>query len=107
MLGVYVGVAGRHPAVFRAVIFVHVLWAAVACYAVYTLADVVREFRPSHATPATPFAPVEVPNDLVAVAMQEREAWAQEEVLRAIRERYEELKDWNKVRAAVGVGRIE
>jgi len=39
--------------------------------------------------------------------MQERESWAQEEVFRAIRERYEELRDWNKVRAAVGVGRID
>jgi len=50
---------------------------------------------------------VEVPEDLVAVANQERESWAQEEVLRVIRERYEDLKDWNRVRAAFGVGRIE
>jgi hypothetical protein len=50
---------------------------------------------------------VEIPNDLVAVAMQERESWAQEETLRAIRERFEDLRDWNKVRAAVGVGRID
>ena len=50
---------------------------------------------------------VEVPDDLVAYAMQEREAWAQEEVLRAVRERYEELHDWNKVRSAVGIGRID
>jgi len=43
----------------------------------------------------------------VAYAMQEREAWAQEEVLRAVRERFEELRDWNKVRSAVGIGRID
>ena len=87
--------------------FVHLLWASVVCYAICTLADVAREFRPSHAASTDPAPLTEVPDDLVAVAMQEREAWAQEEVLRAIRERYEELKDWNKVRAAVGVGRID
>ena len=64
-------------------------------------------FAPARPEAALPPAPVELPDDLVAVAMQERESWAQEEVLRAIRERYEELRDWNKVRAAVGVGRID
>jgi len=88
-------------------VIVHLLWAAVVVYAIRTAADVVREFRPTPDAPVAISAPVEVPEDLTAVAMQEREAWAQEEVLRAIRERYEELKDWNKVRAAVGVGRIE
>jgi len=28
-------------------------------------------------------------------------------VMRVIRERYEELGDWNKVRTAMGVGRID
>jgi len=39
--------------------------------------------------------------------LQENEVWAQEEVMRVVRERYEELGDWNKVRVAVGVGRID
>ena len=60
----------------------------------------------SEAAPLIPL-PTEVPEDLLAVSMQERESWAQEEVLRAIRERYEEYKDWNRVRAAFGVGRID
>jgi hypothetical protein len=51
--------------------------------------------------------PVEVPEDLQAVATQEQAGWAQEEVLRAIRERFEDLKDWNKVRSAFGIGRID
>lgn len=86
---------------------VQLLWVSVAAYAVHRLATVAERFAPNAPEVAPPPTSVEVPDDLVAVAMQEREAWAQEEVLRAIRERYEELKDWNKVRAAVGVGRID
>jgi len=87
---------------------VHLLWAAVTVYTVHRVAGIVERFMP----PAPEAAPlpalaVEVPDDLMAVAMQERESWAQEEVLRAIRERFEDLKDWNRVRAAVGVGRID
>lgn len=85
----------------------HILWAAVVVYAVHKIADVAGRFAPVRPEAALPAAPVELPEDLMAVAMQERESWAQEEVLRAIRERYEELRDWNKVRAAVGVGRID
>jgi hypothetical protein len=89
------------------VILVHLLWVAVAAYAVHRFAAVAERFAPNVPEIAPLPASAEVPDDLIAVAMQEREAWAQEEVLRAIRERYEELKDWNKVRAAVGVGRID
>lgn len=85
----------------------HLIWAGVAVYAIDRLRDVAIRFAPATPAPSTLPDPIEVPEDLMAVAMQEREAWAQEEVLRAIRERYEELKDWNKVRAAVGVGRID
>jgi hypothetical protein len=86
----------------------HLLWAAVVVYTVHRLAHIVERFvplAPEAAPLPTPI--VEIPDDLVAVAMQEREAWAQEETLRAIRERFEDLQDWNKVRAAVGVGRID
>ena len=85
---------------------IHSLWAAVAVYFVHTAAGVVREFKAAPVAPVLP-PPVEIPEDLVAVANQEREPWAQEEVLRAIRERYEEVRDWNRVRAAFGVGRID
>ena len=87
---------------------VHILWAAVTVYAIHRLSAVLERFAPVRSGPEDMVAPVvEVPEDLVAVAMQERESWAQEETLRAIRERYEELKDWNRVRAAVGIGRID
>lgn len=48
----------------------------------------------------------EIPDDLVALAFQENEAWAQEELLRVIRERYETFRDWNKVRSAMNIGVI-
>ena len=86
---------------------IHLLWAAVAVYAVYQFGVVARLFAPKAAESTLPPAPVDVPDDLVGVANQERESWAQEEVLRAIRERFDDLKDWNKVRAAFGVGRID
>ena len=84
---------------------IHSLWAAVAVCFVHTAAGVVREFKAAPVAPVLP-PPVEIPEDLVAVANQEREPWAQEEVLRSIRERYEDLRDWNRVRGAFGVGRI-
>jgi hypothetical protein len=88
-------------------VIIHLLWAAVVVYAVYTVADVARQFAPMPPSLPSPMAPVDVPEDLIAVANQEQVGWAQEEVLRAIRERYDELKDWNKVRSAFGVGRID
>ena len=83
----------------------HLIWAAVAVYAIQQAVAVAAvrasDEKPSHLPPA----PVEVPDDLVALASQERELWAQEETLRAMRERYDALGDWNKVRSAFGVGR--
>ncbi len=87
---------------------VHLLWSAVTVYAVYRLSAVLERFAPVRSSPGDVVAPlVEIPEDLIAVAMQERESWALEETLRAIRERYDELKDWNRVRSAVGIGRID
>jgi hypothetical protein len=84
------------------------IWAAVATYGIRRLGDVadalILAWRPPPA-PADELA--EVPADLVAVAMLESEAWAQEETLKAMRERYDTLHDWNRVRAAFGVGRID
>jgi len=68
----------------------------------------VAEVRvPRESFPSAPGIPpaVEVPDDLIAVAMQENEVWAQEELLRVIREKHEQYRDWNKVRAAMGLGR--
>lgn len=85
----------------------HLLWAGVTLYAIHRLSQVAERFAPAPIESTLPPAPVDVPEDLIGVANQERESWAQEEVLRAIRERYDELKDWNRVRAAFGVGRID
>lgn len=83
----------------------HLIWAGVAIFAIRHLAAVIEQFAPEAAAQAT--APTELPEDLVALAMTEQETWAQEEVVRAMRERYDTLKDWNLVRAAFGVGRRE
>jgi hypothetical protein len=78
------------------------LWAAVAIYTVNTAASLVKS-SPSRAAPEKE-EPTDIPEDLIALANQERETWAQEETLRAMRERYEVLGDWNLVRSAFGVG---
>ena len=82
----------------------HLIWASVACYGITRLGEVVALFAPK---PENPIADLssDVPEDLVALAMTEQESWAQEETLRAMRERYETLRDWNLVRSAFGVGR--
>lgn len=85
----------------------HVLWALVAVYAVHRVTHVVEMFAPLPPPASLDIPATEVPDDLMAVAMQERESWAQEEVMRVIRERYDDLQDWNKVRSAMGVGRID
>lgn len=48
-----------------------------------------------------------IPEDLMALAMSQTEAWAQEDLLRVVREKYEDLRDWNRVRAAMNIGRID
>lgn len=81
------------------------LWAAVAVYGIQRWADVVERFAPIAADPlSAPVLVKDIPEDLMALAMTEREAWAQEEVVRVIQERFETLQDWNKVRASMGIG---
>jgi len=63
-----------------------------------------RRADPMPSAPGVPAA-VEIPEDLIAVALQENEVWAQEELTRVIREKYEQYRDWNKVRMAMGLGR--
>ena len=62
-----------------------------------------RAHLPDLPSSAIPEA-VDVPEDLLALAMQENESWAQEELLRVMRERYETYRDWNRVRSAMGLG---
>jgi len=81
----------------------HVIWAGVVVFAILQLRAMVQQFIP--VAVASTQGVTELPEDLVALAMNEKESWAQEEVVRAMRERYDILKDWNLVRTAFGVAR--
>jgi hypothetical protein len=81
-------------------------WPAVAAYAIWRLAPVAEQFAPRAARAVVEEAPAEVPDDLVALALQQSETWAQEDTVKAMREKYELAKDWNLVRSAFGVGRV-
>jgi len=84
----------------------HLLWAAVVVYAVWRMSAVAELFA-AQQSGTSPLAEVaNVPDDLMALAMTHSESWAQEDTLKAIRERYEQLQDWNRVRSAFGVGSI-
>ena len=87
----------------------HVIWAGVAIFAVVRICGVAENALLQNsqdiAAARVDDQVIGVPEDLVAIATQEREVWAQEEVMRVIRERYEALRDWNAVRSAMGVGR--
>jgi hypothetical protein len=83
-----------------------VVWAGVAVYGIWRMARVLDRFVPvqtagSATAQANDFAMV--PADLVAIAMMESEPWAQDDMMRVIRERYNTFGDWNRVRAAIGV----
>lgn len=81
------------------------VWAGVVGYGIWRMALVLDRFAPvpTRASGKTADEEVAVPPDLVAVAMMESEPWAQDDMMRVIRERYRTFGDWNRVRAAVGV----
>lgn len=82
-----------------------VIWAAVVVYAARLAAAAVVPWHPV-ATPAALPDPVDVPDDLVALAMAQSEPWAQEDMVKAMRERYEQYGDWDRVRSAFGIGHL-
>lgn len=87
-------------------------WPVAFAYAAWRwarVADRALDQRADLARPVLPPVPeeAEVPNDLVALALTHREPWAQEDTLKAMRERYAELKDWQKVRFAFGIGSLD
>lgn len=84
----------------------HLLWAAVAVYGIYRLAQVMERFAPVRPEAIVP-EQVAVPEDLMAYAMSFSETWAQEDAMRAVHQSYDQWKDWNRVRAAMGIGRID
>lgn len=91
-------------------------WAAVAAYGLWRFAQVAERVGMAFVERLADFAPQSpdfeppkpppIPDDLTALAFSQSEAWAKEDVLKAIREKYEEYADWNKVRVAFGVARV-
>ena len=79
-------------------------WPLAVVASVYRLATAWERFSPALPPESPASAGVVVPEDLVALAMTESELWAQEEMLKAMREKYELYGDWNRVRSAFGVG---
>jgi len=86
-----------------------VVWPLVALFAIVRLGEVVALFAPVRETKQVEEDPYDmaVPEDLIAVAMQYPDAWAQEDMVKVIREKYDTIRDWNLVRSAFGVGRID
>lgn len=91
------------------------VWAGVAIFALVRLEALVRHWLALVYPPALPTEQdVEVPQDIMALAMRESEEWAQEEVLKAAKERFLKVKDatmpdaqrWNLVRRALGIGEL-
>jgi hypothetical protein len=90
-----------------AAVLTAVIWAAVAVYAIRQAVAVAGQWAPLREKAIEDAWDMTVPEDLLAVAMQYPEAWAQEDMMKVIREKYDTLRDWNLVRAAFGVGRID
>jgi hypothetical protein len=85
-----------------------ILWPVAFVVGVYRFSQAIELFSPERIAKLKEVpSPANVPEDLVALALQENEPWAQEEVMRAVREKYEDLGDWNAVRSAMGIGRID
>jgi hypothetical protein len=85
-----------------------ILWPTVCAYAVWSAIPTIRyaidRFAPAKA--GVTANDVAIPADLIGLALMESETWAQEDVMRVIRERYDKLRDWNAVRHAMGVAPV-
>lgn len=82
------------------------LWPLVAAYGIWTVRDIAHRLVAQWQAvrkQAQAASELDIPEDLVAVAMAESEPWAQDDMMRIIRERFGTFKDWNRVRAAIGV----
>lgn len=91
------------------------VWAAVVVFGLIRLEAVARHWLALVYPPLVPTEQdVEVPQDIMALAMRESEEWAQEEVIKAAKERFLKVKDatmpdgqrWNLVRRALGIGEL-
>lgn len=85
----------------------HMVWATVVWYGLWRFAQVLERFAPVHPNVPEPSPDdVEVPDDLLAFASQLQDPWAIEDTIKVMRERYADLKDWNRVRSAMGIGNL-
>ena len=91
------------------------LWVLLGYYAVRRIDCAVQRWLDLQVPKAdAESAPLEIPEDIVALAHTYSEAWAQEDVLKAARERFEATRDsaipahqrWNLVRKALGIGTL-
>lgn len=83
------------------------VWAGVVVYGIWRLAPVLERFAPVQPGASEPSPDeVDVPDDLLAFAGQLQDPWAIEDTIKVMRERYADLKDWNRVRSAMGIGNL-
>lgn len=61
-----------------------------------------RELVITERVKAEPREPEPIPPDLMALVLRESEAFAQDDILKVIRQTYAETQDWNMARRAVG-----
>lgn len=80
-----------------------VIWAGVAVLFIVMVSGVADEWIDLKRQTTEEPADLDIPDDLAALALGENEKWAQEETIKVIRERYATYRDWNQVRAAMGV----
>ena len=94
-------------------LFASLAWVSVAVYAVSHAADIAHRWLDLHTPSTDPIeVPIVLPADVEALAQQESAVWAQDDVRKAARERYDALRDsalseqdrWNLVRKALGIG---
>lgn len=78
------------------------VWAAVVVYLVERLLPLVRPIL--EAKHPRPSQVEEIPPHLLAYANRESEPWARDQVLQAIRELYDETRDWGTVQARMSQG---
>jgi hypothetical protein len=76
-------------------------WPFVCVYAIWRWAQVVERFAPQGA--GVQPEDVAIPEDIIAFVMSYPADWAQDDALRAVREKYAEHKSWDKVRGAFGL----
>jgi hypothetical protein len=85
-----------------------VVWAGVVVYGIWRFAPVLEKFVPAAPVVASDLTrdDIVVPDDLLAFAASLQDPWAIEDTIKVMRERYVDLRDWNRVRSAMGIGAL-